>query len=91
MGTNEEVFIAVDPRSITLHTESPKATAQNVFRGEIAEIVPEAPYGERVRVILDSHPPLVAEITAHSVQTMSLRPGLHVWASFKAFAARAYR
>jgi len=91
VGPGEEVFIAVDPRSITLHLEAPRATAQNVFAGVIAEMVPEPPYGERVRIILDSEPPLVAEITEHSVQTMSLRPGLRVYASFKAFAARAYR
>jgi molybdate transport system ATP-binding protein len=87
----DEVFVAVEPRLITLHLEPPHGTAQNVFRGGISEIVPEPPYGERVRVAIDSRPPLVAEVTAHAVATMGLRPGIEVYASFKASAARAYR
>jgi len=91
VGVGEDVFPAVDPRSITLHLESPQGTAQNIVRGAIAEVVPEPPYGDRVRVLLRSEPPLVAEITAHAVQAMGLAPGVVVFASFKASAARAYR
>ena len=91
VGAGEEVFVAVDPRSITLHTEAPRATAQNLFAGVISEMVPEPPFGESVRVILASEPPLVAEITEHAARTMALQPGMRVYASFKAFAARAYR
>jgi len=83
--------VAVDPREITLHTVQPSGTAQNVFSGAIVQLVPEPPFGERVRVILDTRPPLVAEITAHAVQTLGLREGLTVFASFKATAARGYR
>jgi molybdate transport system ATP-binding protein len=90
-GSGEEIFVAVDPRSITLHAEPPRGTAQNVFEGTIAEIVPEPPFGERVRVILHSRPPLVAEVTAHAVESMRLHAGLRVFASFKAVSARAYR
>ncbi len=87
---HEETFIAVDPREITLHTVFPKGTAQNVFQGTIVELVPEPPMGERFRVVLATHPPLVAEVTAHSVQTLGLREGMMVFASFKATAARSY-
>ena len=90
-GESEDVFVAVDPREITLHTVQPSGTAQNVFSGAIVQLVPEPPFGERVRVILDTRPPLVAEITAHAVQTLGLREGLKVFASFKATAARGYR
>jgi molybdate transport system ATP-binding protein len=90
-GEGDEVFVVVDPREITLHTERPAGTAQNVFRGAIAQLIPEPPWGERVRAALDTRPPLVAEITARAVQALGLREGQTVYAAFKATAARGYR
>ena len=87
----DEVFVAVDPRDITLHPSPPAGTAQNVFAGPIIQLVPEPPFGERVRVSLDTRPRLVAEITAHAVRALGLREGLEVYAAFKATSARAYR
>jgi molybdate transport system ATP-binding protein len=87
----DELYVAVDPRDITIYTSKPSGSAQNVFAGSIVEIEAEPPGGERVRIVLDTHPPLVAEVTAHAVQTLGLREGLHVYAGFKATAARAYR
>lgn len=87
---SDEIFITVDPREITLHPLPPSGTAQNVFNGPILEMVPEPPQGERVRIVLGTQPPLVAEITAHSVHTLGLREGLSVFASFKATAAKCY-
>ncbi len=86
----DETFMTVDPREITLHLLQPSGTAQNVFAGPILELVPEPPQGERVRVVLGTHPPLVAEITAHSVHTLGLQEGMSVFASFKATAAKCY-
>jgi molybdate transport system ATP-binding protein len=86
----DETFIAVDPREITVHATRPSGTAQNVFEGPILELVPEPPLGERVRLVLGTHPPLVAEITAHSVHSLQLREGMNVFASFKATAAKSY-
>ncbi|MBZ5536928.1 MAG: ABC transporter ATP-binding protein [Acidobacteriia bacterium] len=87
---SDMTFITVDPREVTLHILEPSGTAQNVFSGPILEMVPEPPQGERVRVVLGTHPPLVAEITAHSMHTLGLREGLNVFASFKATAAKCY-
>jgi len=89
-GASDEVFIAVDPREITLHVAPPAGSAQNVFAGPIVELVPEPPLGERVRVALATRPPLVAEITAHALHDLSLQEGQSIYASFKATAARAY-
>ncbi len=86
----EDTFVAVDPREITLHIIPPTGTAQNVFEGPIVELAPEPPLGERVRVVLGTQPTLVAEITAHSVQSLQLSEGVKVFASFKATAARSY-
>jgi len=87
---DDEVLIAVAPQEITLHLTLPSGTAQNIFRGPIVQLVAEPPFGERVRVLLGTTPPLVAEITARAVDALDLREGLPVYASFKATAARTY-
>jgi len=89
-GTDDEVFITVSPREVTLHLEPPGGSAQNLIRGPIAEIVPEPPHGDRLRVVLGSRPPLVAEVTADAAATLGLRPGLEIIASFKASGVRTY-
>jgi molybdate transport system ATP-binding protein len=86
----DDVFLVVDPREITLHLAPPSGSAQNVFPGPIVELVPEPPFGDRVRVGLGTKPPLVAEVTRHAVETLGLREGTTVYASVKATAARAY-
>ena len=90
-GGDEEVFVAVGPRDVTLHLEPPSGSAQNVFYGPIEEMVPEPPYGERLRVVLASDPPLVAEVTRHSAELLELAPGKPVYATFKATAVTTYR
>jgi molybdate transport system ATP-binding protein len=90
-GGEGEVFAAVGPREVTLHLETPSGSARNVFQGPIEEIVPEPPDGERVRVVIGSAPPLVAEITRSAAESMGLRPGLAVHATFKATAVTTYR
>jgi molybdate transport system ATP-binding protein len=88
--TNEEIFVAVDPTEVTIHTMPPTGSAQNVFTGLIVELVPEPPFGARIRVVLDTKPPLVAQITARAVQSLNLREGMAVHASFKATAVSVY-
>ena len=66
-------------------------SAQNVFYGPVHEMVPEPPFGERLRVALASDPPLVAEITRNSAEQMRLAPGVPVYAAFKATAVTTYR
>ena len=87
----DEIFIAVDPREITLHTIFPTGSAQNVLSGRIIELVPEPPFGERVRVVVEHRPPVVAEVSVQAVRTLGLHEGVAVYASFKATAARTYR
>ncbi len=86
-----EVYVTVDPRQITLHPHPPEGSAQNVFSGPILELAPEPPSGERIRVILGTRPPLVAEVTREAVAGLSLREGMTVHASFKATGTRTYR
>ena len=90
-GAPGEVFVTVDPRQITIHPHPPEGSAQNVFVGPILELAPEPPSGERIRVVLGTRPPLVAEVTRDAVASLSLREGMTVHASFKATGVRTYR
>jgi molybdate transport system ATP-binding protein len=89
-GAAGEIFVAIDPHEVTIHTAPPTGSAQNIFSGRIVELVPDPPFGERVRVILDTRPPLVAQITARAAQALALREGMAVYASFKATAVSVY-
>jgi molybdate transport system ATP-binding protein len=86
-----EVALVVHPREITLSRERPAGSARNVFSGRVEEIVPEPPDGERVRVMLATHPPLVAEVTRESSRALGLRVGDAVFAAFKATGVAVIR
>ena len=90
-GGPGEVFVTVDPRQITIHPHAPEGSAQNVFVGAILELAPEPPSGERIRVVLGTRPPHVAEVTREAVDGLGLREGMTVHASFKATGIRTYR
>jgi molybdate transport system ATP-binding protein len=90
-GEPGEVFVTVDPRQITIHPHPPEGSAQNVFVGPILELAPEPPFGERLRVVIGTRPPLVAEVTREAVAALALREGMVVHASFKATGVRTYR
>jgi molybdate transport system ATP-binding protein len=96
LAVGEEAFVIVDPRSITLHINTPDlhSSARNSFRGRINHILPigAIPDGRvRVSILLEaSTQPLTAEITSASVVQMGLREGLPIYATFKATEARAY-
>ncbi len=76
-----EVIGLLRPVDVTLSLESPVGSARNMLRGQVTSIEVD---GERARVRIATAPPLVAEITAGSVERLGLRAGVLVWASFKA-------
>lgn len=84
------VYLAVNPREITLSRTPPEGSAQNVFEGHVLEIVPEAPEGERIRVVLATRPTLVAEITREGLAALALKERVRVYAAFKATGVRRY-
>ena len=90
-GGDDEVFATVDPRDIVVALDAPSGSARNVFRGVVAEVSPEPPVGERVRVALATEPPLVAEVTAEAVEALGLTVGLPVFAAFMATGVTPYR
>jgi molybdate transport system ATP-binding protein len=84
------VYLTVSPREITLSLRPPDGSAQNVFAGNVIELVPEPPAGERIRVVLNSRPSLVAEVTREAVAALSLAPGTYVYAAFKASGVQRF-
>lgn len=92
-GHRGRVFLALDPREVTLSLQPPHGTARNTHAATVLEVVPEPPFGERVRVSLEmskGQPPLVAEITRHSAESLQLSAGVRVFATFKATGVRVF-
>jgi molybdate transport system ATP-binding protein len=56
----------------------------------VVELIPEPPGGERVRVVLDTKPALVAEVTPEAVAALGLHEGVQVYAAFKATGVHRY-
>ena len=84
------VFAVVDPREVTVSLDPPHGSAQNVLVGPVIELEPEPPSGERVRVVLATTPPMVAELTRAAVESLGLREGREVIATFKASGVRVF-
>jgi tungstate transport system ATP-binding protein len=86
----EMVFLCIRPENVTLSTNASKETtsARNVFPGRIEKITSLGPY-QKVR--LDCGFPLVAYVTHHSLEKLSLKEGKEVTASFKATAIHVIR
>ncbi len=77
------------PEAVTIHRTVPAgSSARNVVRGTIVSME-RTPAGVRVR--LDAAPPLVATLTVDAVRELSLRPGLAVWATWKASEVHVHR
>jgi molybdate transport system ATP-binding protein len=84
------VFLTVSPREITLYSQMPESSAQNIFLGTVRELIPEPPAGDRVRVVLDARPPLVVEVTRDAVADLGLHHGMRLHAAFKATGVQVY-
>jgi tungstate transport system ATP-binding protein len=89
-AAGETVVLCIRPEQVTLTTEMGRGrtSARNVFPGRIDRIVPLGPYQ---KVYLDCGFPLVAYVTRHSVDNLSLKEGIEVAASFKATAIHVVR
>ncbi len=87
---SEEQFVVVSPEQVTLSLGPPSGSARNVISGPITEILPEPPYGERVRVVIGPAPVFVAEVTAAAAVQLGLAVGKTVYGAFKATSVVAY-
>ena len=84
------IVVVVNPRDVTLYATPPVASARNTLHGPIVELAAQPPDGARVRVLVGSEPPLVAEITRQAVEALGLHEGRVVYGSFKASAVTTY-
>ncbi|MBM4338195.1 MAG: ABC transporter ATP-binding protein [Deltaproteobacteria bacterium] len=86
----ETVILCIRPEHVTLSTQPQKeaTSARNVFPGKILKIAPLGPYQ---KIQLDCRFPLVAYVTNHSLEELSLTEGKEVRASFKATAIHVVR
>ncbi len=86
----EPVVFCIRPENVTLAaTSRPEATsARNVFQAMITRILPLGLY---YKINLDCGFPLVAYVTGHSLENLSLQEGQVVSASFKATAIHVIR
>jgi len=83
-----DTLLSFYPSDVTLGLAPPAGSAVNVFESRVSEIVH---LGDRVRVALNSTLPMVAEITAESLQALGIKEGSKVYASLKATAIKTYR
>ena len=86
----EDVALCIRPENVTLaaHLSREVTSARNVFNGRIIKIIP---MGLFHKVELDCGFPLVAYITRHSLEHLTLEEGKEVKASFKATAIHVVR
>jgi tungstate transport system ATP-binding protein len=83
-GAGDEVFICVRPEDVTVSKSREAGSMRNHFSAKITSV---EPWGLEYKVGLDCGFPLIAAVTRQSVDSMGLKPGLEVFASFKATAA----
>jgi tungstate transport system ATP-binding protein len=86
----ETVILCIRPENVTLfiHSSKEATSARNVFLGKIVKITSLGLYQ---KVQLHCGFPLVAYVTNHSLEELSLREGKEVKVSFKATAIHVVR
>jgi molybdate transport system ATP-binding protein len=82
-----DVYVAIQPHSVSLHRARPEGSPRNVWSGRIrgTDLL-----GDRVRIHVDGAVPVVAEVTAGAVGDLALHDGVDVWASVKATEVDVY-
>ncbi len=82
-----DVYVAIQPHSVSLHRAQPEGSPRNVWRGRVrgADLL-----GDRVRIHVDGVVPVVAEVTAVAVDELGLHDGVDVWATVKATDLSVY-
>ncbi|HET6638061.1 MAG TPA: ATP-binding cassette domain-containing protein [Gemmatimonadota bacterium] len=80
LAPGAEAAAVVSPRAITLSIDPPRSSARNVIAGAVASVDPGI---DRIRVTLDTRPPLTAEITRESLAGLGIAPGTRLYAAVK--------
>jgi tungstate transport system ATP-binding protein len=83
-GPGDEVFVCVRPEDVSVSKSREAGSMRNHFSAKITSV---EPWRLEYKVGLDCGFPLMAAVTRQSVDSLGLKPGLDVFASFKATAA----
>jgi tungstate transport system ATP-binding protein len=86
--TGRAVDVLIRPEDVTLSLTHDITSARNVFKGRVVRLTLLGPLA---RVEMDCGFPVLALVTAKSVEEMGLEPGKQLWASFKATSLRVIR
>ncbi|MBA4419314.1 MAG: ABC transporter ATP-binding protein [Syntrophus sp. (in: bacteria)] len=89
-AVGEEVILCIRPENVTLSIDSGGAvtSARNMFHGIVGNVTPLGPY---LKVLIDCGFHITAYVTKSSLETLSLKGGQPVTASFKATAIHVVR
>jgi len=77
----------VRPEAVTLHRHEPEGSARNVWQGHVASLQPSQ---DRVRVLVEGDPSMIATVTPAAVAELGLTRGTPVWLSLKAVDVDVY-
>jgi molybdate transport system ATP-binding protein len=80
-------FAVIQPHAVALYHSPPDGSPRNVWPAKVVDLDRLA---DRVRVRLAGEVPLVAEITAAALDSLTLHPGDDVWATVKATEVSTY-
>lgn len=81
------VLAVLRPESISVHKTVPEGSARNVWQGTVASLQPSH---DRVRVLIDAEPSVVAAVTPGALAELGLVKGATVWLSLKAVDFEVY-
>ena len=82
------VQCVVRPESVTLHRHEPEGSARNIWQGTVGSLQPSH---DRVRVLIEGEPAVVAVVTPAAVAELGLVTGTRIWMSMKAVDLAVYR
>jgi molybdate transport system ATP-binding protein len=82
-----DVYVAIQPSSVSLHRARPEGSPRNVWRGRVRGL---DLLGDRIRIHVDGAVPIVAEVTAGAVGDLGLHDDVDVWAAVKATDVEVY-
>jgi molybdate transport system ATP-binding protein len=80
-------FVAFAPSDVVLSAAPAEGSAQNVFAGEVRELLP---LPDRVRVVVDAGELIAADLTREAAARLGVAPRQRLWASIKATGIRIY-
>jgi molybdate transport system ATP-binding protein len=86
-GIRGRALAVVRPEAVTLHRHEPEGSARNAWSGQVAALQPSS---DRVRVLVDGEPSVIAAVTPAAVAELGLTRGTSVWMSLKAVDVDVY-